>query len=94
MPIDRIRKFESLKGWDWDREFLEFKLQIPFLESYVARESHARVPHAHIENDFKLGFFVAQQRNRFKKGTLSEEKQKILESFSGWVWAPKSKSTR
>ena len=38
--------------------------------------------------------FVAQQRNRFKKGTLSEEKQKILESLSGWLCAPKSKSTR
>ena len=40
----------------------------------------------HIEDDFKLGMWVSNQRTTYNNKTLSEERIKTLESFKGWTW--------
>jgi len=66
----------------------EDKLQ--HLRAYVKKHGHAYVTRHHtLKNDFKIGPWVANQRNRFKHGVLSKERQDALESIPEWTWTGK-----
>ena len=42
----------------------------------------------HKENGYYLGTWVNAQRQNYKKGGISEDRIKLLESFPGWTWDP------
>jgi hypothetical protein len=64
----------------WDRF-------VAHLQTYVAREGHARVPWEHVEADgYQLGQRVGTFRNRYRRGRLAEERVAWLESLVGWTW--------
>src|SRR5262249_23202336 len=56
------------------------------LERFVAREGHARVPNDHLEDGYRLGQWVADQRNFHRSGRLSEERAARLQALTGWGW--------
>ena len=57
------------------------------LQAFVEREGHARVPQGYeTEDGVKLGHWVATQRKSYRRGKLSPERQKALESLPGWEW--------
>ncbi|MCP4605182.1 MAG: hypothetical protein GY847_32475 [Proteobacteria bacterium] len=58
-----------------------------YLLTFVKREGHARVPHNHVEDSYKLGRWVTRLRTR--KDKLSAERKSILEQLPGWVWNAK-----
>ncbi len=58
------------------------------LERYVAREGHARVPHGHIEDGFRLGWWVAARRIARRKGRMPAEQAAVFEKLPGWSWDP------
>lgn len=58
------------------------------LESFVAREGHARVPQRYEEADCRLGSWVSSQRVEHRKGTLTEDRVAALEALAGWTWRP------
>jgi len=58
------------------------------LERFAAREGHSRVPHAHVEADLNLGFWVANRRRAYLEGKLQPEYVARLETLPGWSWDP------
>lgn len=77
-----------LPGWTWrteppDRSWDDW---LALLGAYVAREGHALVPRAHVEDGAALGGWVATQRVHHKKGTLKEDRRRRLEAVPGWAW--------
>jgi superfamily II DNA or RNA helicase len=56
------------------------------LESFVAREGHARVPTQHVEDDKRLGNWVSYQRAEYARGRLAPSRARQLEAMSGWTW--------
>ena len=81
----RRAQLEALPGW---ADPLEAKWQEGFdaLERFVKREVHARVPHEHREDGHRLGYWVATQREFRRRGVLSDERARRLESVPGWTW--------
>ena len=80
---ERVVELDKL-GFVWN--ILEDNWQIGFthLKSFVAKNSHAKVPKTFIqERGYKLGQWVSVQRR--SKTTLSREKIALLDSL-GFVW--------
>lgn len=61
---------------------------IAALDSYVAREGHARVPTAHLEGGFYLGQWVSDRRAEYKTGSLDSSLSDQLGIYLGWSWSP------
>jgi len=58
------------------------------LRSFADREGHSRVLATHLENGFKLGGWVTQQRHLHDRGRLSEARAARLQQLPGWEWDP------
>ncbi len=81
-----IRALEAVKGWVWDPHAASWQEGFDYLERFVKREKHARVPREYIEDGFKLGHWVSRQRSSYKKNSLSPAPIRALESVKGWIW--------
>ncbi|MGA2915609.1 MAG: Helicase associated domain protein [Sedimentisphaerales bacterium] len=84
---------EELPGWVWGIKEEETKKKgtwtegFEHLQKYAESEGHTSVPTKYVtENKYKLGQWVSRQRNAYKQGKLSTERQKALEQLPGWVW--------
>jgi hypothetical protein len=56
------------------------------IQDYVSREGHARVPRDHIENDFRLGAWVKEQRSVYRETRVPDDRVARLEALPGWAW--------
>ncbi|WP_257616748.1 DEAD/DEAH box helicase [Chlamydia suis] len=80
---DRIARLEELGFvWDvleeaWEEHFLELK-------RFQEEHGHCKVPQRHPQNP-QLASWVSNQRKKFKKGKLAEDKIARLEEI-GFVW--------
>ncbi len=72
---DRRQRLDAL-GFVWQNGFRHLKL-------YKDREGHCRVPQQHLENEFRLGTWVATQRSG--RSTLSTYRKQRLEELE-FVW--------
>ena len=94
---DRSARLEALPGWVWvatsspareNRNEAAWKAAHARLVRYVEETGDARVPNDLDLSGFKLGSWVSRQRGLRRKGQLSEERARRLESLAGWVWNP------
>jgi hypothetical protein len=53
----------------------------------MEREGHCRIPHEHLENRYKLGSWVTNQRQHFKSNNLSYDRIIKLSGLEGWSWS-------
>jgi hypothetical protein len=84
---ERVRRLEALPGWVWRPFEAAWEEGYSALEQFVGRNGHSRVPSDFREhNGFKLGAWVARQRQAKKRGSLSDERTGRLEALPGWVW--------
>ena len=74
--LDAIDFVWDLSEFLWHRGFAALK-------HFKLREDHCRVPRGHAEGKFKLGTWVANQRNR--KEELSAERKRRLNAI-GFIW--------
>ena len=89
---ERIQKLESLEGWVWNRHDLSFKRGFAQIQKHVKDKKSLRIVRKYVDKDgFKLGNWIGTQRGNYKKGILSLDKIKQLESVEGWVWEYKKK---
>lgn len=88
MRADRRALLEALPGWPsstvsdarWESSFAR-------LERYVQRHGTSRASQGYVEGDgFRLGGWVASQRQRRKRGTLNPEEARRLEGLEDWTW--------
>jgi len=70
-------------GFVWDPLEANWEKGFFHLKTYKEREGHCQVPHSHIENDFKLGYWVNTQRTN--KDDLSKERRDRLDEVE-FVW--------
>ncbi|MCC8930874.1 helicase associated domain-containing protein [Rhodococcus sp. I2R] len=84
MSAERVQLLEALPEWSWTPQADKWDRGYKFLTDFVAREGHARVPNAHVENDFPLGTWVTVQRKN--RDDLPEDDRERLQSLPGWVW--------
>ncbi len=83
---ERVKRLESVRGWVWDPMAAAWERGCAFLLQFARREGHTRVRQSHVEDGFRLGNWVNQQRVRYRAGKLEPERVKRLEEVSGWAW--------
>jgi len=87
--LDPLREasLERVSGWTWDPYEDAWQRATGALQRYVERESHARVPIGHTEDDVALGAWVSAQRQGYRAGRLSKARVDELGAIPGWVWS-------
>jgi superfamily II DNA or RNA helicase len=79
---------ESLDCWVWDIYENMWNLGFNCLKRYCDENGDCRVPKDFITSDnFKLANWIGTQRKN--RGTLSKDKENLLESLNGWSWDPR-----
>ena len=84
----RVQKLENVPGWKWDPLASAWEEGFRRLQEYVDENGSAAVPFAFTADDYKLGQWVVQQRQRKSKGNIIPDRASRLESLPGWTWDP------
>lgn len=84
---ERRKRLESLPGWMWDPNDDLWKDAYAALEGFVGENGHAHVLSSYEDNSgFRLGLWVTNQRRKYRRGALSQDRRALLEKLPGWVW--------
>lgn len=83
---ERTTLIGSLPGWIWSRSAANFEEGLKALDSFIAREGHARVPTAHVEEGFRLGQWVHNRQAYYLVGRVPAWQIEELEARPEWVW--------
>ncbi|AQA04895.1 hypothetical protein BVC93_23560 [Mycobacterium sp. MS1601] len=90
LPANRKLRLAALPGWAvsvrdawWEEGFAQLK-------RYVNENGHACPAQSYFCADgFRLGSWVATQRQSFAKSQLSETRKTRLAKLTGWEWKPR-----
>lgn len=82
MRSDRKQRLDAI-GFIWDPRAAAWEEGLSALEKFKAREGHCLVPAKHVEDGFKLGFWVRNQRAN--RSALSQARRLRLEAL-GFAW--------
>ena len=88
LDATRHARLDALPGWVWDTREASWEEHFAALQRFVEREGHARVPRAQQEGDYKLGGWVNNQRQTYRRGELDEARRARLDALPGWEWNP------
>ena len=87
LSTERVHRLESVAGWTWDTQEAAWEDAYARLRAFVSREGHCRVPRGYRDDDgFNLGQWVHNQRARGRRGELSDERARLLDSLPRWTW--------
>ncbi len=81
---DRSQRLQSL-GFSWAPNFESWERGLACTIQFATREGHLLVPARHMEDGFRLGAWVSNQRHQRNK--LSAERHEKLDAI-GFVWQP------
>jgi hypothetical protein len=84
----QISQLDEL-GFVWDARGVMWPDGFNVLQVFAKREGHARVTSKWVEQGYRLGQWVASQRNHFREGTLPLQRIHLLETVPGWTWTPR-----
>ena len=79
---------ESVSGWSWDTRSGRWEQNYSLLTEFTREHGTARVPQRYEVDGIKLGAWVNEQRGAYRKGVITAERRKRLESLPGWMWDP------
>jgi superfamily II DNA or RNA helicase len=79
---NRRQRLDEL-GFVWDVWAEQWGIGFSYLQTFYAREGHILVPKKHLEDGFKLGGWVSNQKTRYAE--LSEDRRHRLDEL-GFVW--------
>jgi superfamily II DNA or RNA helicase len=82
----RAARLAAVPGWAWGLKDARWEDGFARLQSYVAREGHARVPKSHVEDGLRLGQWTRTQRRSHAAGRLSDEQVARLAALPEWAW--------
>jgi hypothetical protein len=78
----RRARLEKIPGWAWKRNEAAWKRAFTLAKKYGVKQQTYVTPCG-----FGLGSWYGTQRSLYKKGKLSKEKVKLIESLRGWKWS-------
>lgn len=87
---DRINKLESI-GISWEPHEYKWEMYFNLAKNYYEENHHLNIPGSYIikvengDKEIQLGKWLIVQRSEYKKGILSEDRQRKLESI-GIKW--------
>ncbi len=84
---ERERRLEVLPGWSWRPKADQWEEGYAVLQAFVAREHHAHVERDHVEDGFKLGAWVVEQRQAYRQARSRPERAERLAALPGWAWS-------
>jgi superfamily II DNA or RNA helicase len=85
LPLGRRERLNKL-GFVWKPYEEQWEEGFKHLKIFVKREKHCRVPIKHLENKFRLGAWVRQQRSSIRE--LEPSRRERLDKL-GFVWSPR-----
>ena len=89
LSAERRQRLEHLSGWAVAARAVRWEEGFRRLQEYVEKNGHACPPQLFADPDgFRLGSWVAGQRQSNTKGTLSAHLQARLQRLPGWEWTP------
>jgi hypothetical protein len=92
---ERRRRLANLPGWAHSARTAWWEDGFRRLEEYGKEYGHASPPQSYTDKDgFRLGVWVAKQRQNHAKGTLSADRRMRLSRLLGWEWTPRGAATR
>jgi hypothetical protein len=86
LAADRVTRLEALPNWTWHPFVDQWEDVFGYLCRFVEREGHSRVPFLHVEESYRLGQWVSEQRSVHAKGKLLADRVARLEALPGWIW--------
>ena len=86
LPSSQVFRLEALPGWSWNTRADKWEERLGLLRKFVEREGHARVPWNSVENGYRLGRWVIEQRGDHALGRLTPDQVAQLEALPGWRW--------
>lgn len=86
LTVEQVHALERLPGWTWSPWDDDFRRGLNLVRTFARREGHAAVPHHHVEDGFKLGYWVAVKRIQHRKGRLPRQRVRALEELPSWSW--------
>jgi len=86
LALERQRLLLKVPGWSWHARNERWERNYELLLQYTEENGNTRVPQSYQAGAVKLGVWVGEQRAAFRRGTISAERRKLLESLPGWAW--------
>jgi len=83
---DRQRRLQDLPGWNEYGHNAKWEAGFQRLLDFVQEHGDAKVLRSYEVEGYPLGSWVMTQRQEFRKGTLSAERQERLARLPGWDW--------
>lgn len=80
---ERMQRLQALPGWRWEPLEERWEEGYAALLRFAESTGHVRVPLRHVEDGFKLGRWVANQRVRSRN---EADRGSRLEAVPGWSW--------
>jgi superfamily II DNA or RNA helicase len=81
---------EAFRGWKWKPGDSIYQDGLDCLLEFVRLKGHSRVPTGYVTaNNFKLGNWVGNRRQSYKRNELSENRVLQLEALPSWTWNPR-----
>lgn len=85
---ERVEALEAIPGWTWSQKGDAWEKGYERLCRFIAQHGHARVHQLYQDEDgYRLGKWVANQRTRYTRRTLAEDRAARLQQTDGWTWA-------
>jgi superfamily II DNA or RNA helicase len=81
-------RLEALPGWTWSVFDAKWEEGFRQLQEYIARTGTVRMLPKYRVGDYPLGSWVGKQRESYRRGALSEDRVRRLESLPEWTWDP------
>ncbi|MFD9669827.1 helicase associated domain-containing protein [Rhodococcus sp. NPDC059968] len=89
----RRERLVAVPGWTASVRDTRWEEGYQQIQRYVDKNGHARPPQKYVDaSGFKLGTWVASQRQSFAKGQLNEVRCQRLAKLPGWEWKTRSGS--
>lgn len=88
LETEKIKQLEAMPNWTWRPISDRWNQAYERLAKVAKRDGIAVVPISYVEPDgFRLGTWVQVQRQRYKRGTITQKQVRLLESLDGWKWS-------